>query len=51
MRLFADFSSTLSVGLRKVVDLFTQGIFFSVLAKTQLIQNAKTQFDNAKTQF
>ena len=28
-----------------------QGIFLSVLAKTQFVQNAKTQFENAKTQF
>ena len=28
-----------------------QGIFLSVLAKTQLAQNGKTQFEKAKTQF
>ena len=29
----------------------SQGIFLSVLAKTQFVQNAKTQFETAKTQF
>ena len=29
----------------------SQGIFLSVLAKTQFVQNAKTQFEKAKTQF
>ena len=28
-----------------------QGIFLSVLAKTQFVQNGKTQFEKAKTQF
>ena len=27
------------------------GLFFAVLAKTQFVQNAKTQFENTKTQF
>ena len=30
---------------------YIQGIFLSVLAKTQFVQNAKTQFEKAKTQF
>ena len=28
-----------------------QGFFLGVLAKTQFVQNAKTQFENTKTQF
>jgi len=28
-----------------------QGLFLSVLPKTQFPKNAKTQFENAKTQF
>ena len=28
-----------------------QGLFLSVLPKTQFPENAKTQFENAKTQF
>ena len=27
------------------------GLFLGVLAKTQFVQNAKTQFENTKTQF
>ena len=27
------------------------GFFWGVLAKTQFVQNAKTQFENTKTQF
>ena len=27
------------------------GVFLGVLAKTQFVQNAKTQFENTKTQF
>ena len=29
----------------------TAGLFLGVLAKTQFVQNAKTQFENTKTQF
>ena len=28
-----------------------QGFFWGVLAKTQFVQNAKTQYENTKTQF
>ena len=31
--------------------LVSQGFFLGVLAKTQFVQNAKTQFENTKTQF
>ena len=31
--------------------LGTAGLFLGVLAKTQFVQNAKTQFENTKTQF
>ena len=29
----------------------SSGLFLGVLAKTQFVQNAKTQFENTKTQF
>ena len=35
---------------RKWCHTYT-GLFLGVLAKTQLVQNAKTQFENTKTQF
>ena len=35
----------------EIAGMSDQGIFLSVLAKTQFVQNAKTQFENAKTQF
>ena len=34
-----------------MLSLTIQGLFLSVLAKTQFQENCKTQFENAKTQF
>ena len=36
---------------KSTTDIRIQGIFLSVLAKTQFVQNGKTQFEKAKTQF
>ena len=44
---FARGSQFDQISLRGVIT----GLFGGVLAKTQFVQNAKTQFENTKTQF